>query len=65
MSADRFIVEPEPGRRNSWRVVRVSQEGQRYPTPGRFRVERKAKASAYAMEVAAERNLFRQISLKD
>jgi hypothetical protein len=63
--SDRFIVEPEPGRRNSFRVIRVTPEGVRYPTPGRFRVERKAIAAAYAMEAAEDRRRFRPISLKD
>jgi len=65
MSGDRFDVEAEPGRRNSWRVVRISPEGVRYPTPGRFRVQRKAVAAAYKMTVEADRRRFRPISLKD
>jgi|HubBroStandDraft_3_1064219.scaffolds.fasta_scaffold08440_2 hypothetical protein len=63
--SDRFLVEPEPGRRNSWRVIRIAPGGQRFPTPGRFRIERKAIAAAYAMEAAEDRRRFRTVYLGD
>lgn len=41
-------------RKNGWRVVRVTDIGQRTNTPRKFRAEHTARRHAYQLEVAAE-----------
>ncbi len=55
MAVDRFVAEPDPCRKNGWRVMRIDQNGERFDTPRRFRKEATAKAWAYQLEVKAER----------
>jgi hypothetical protein len=52
---DHFHHEPDPMRKNGWRVVRVTPEGQRTNTPRRFRNEDRARSFAYQLEVTQER----------
>jgi hypothetical protein len=62
---DRFHHEPDPARKNGWRVVRVTDSGQRIVTPGKFNKEHKARSHAYALEVAQERHRNRPIYVGD
>ena len=60
---DKFIVETNHP--TGWRILRVTPEGSRHRTPGRFRKEHTAQAAAYKMQVAEERRYRKPFSLAD
>ena len=62
---DRYHHEPDPMRKNGWRVVCIMTNGQRIVLPGRFRKEHLARSEAYKLEVVAERRRNRPIYLGD
>ena len=61
---DHFEIERELGRKNTWRVVRITGQ-ERVTLPRRYLKETTAQAAAYTMTVAAERRHNRTIYLGD
>jgi len=62
---DTFQHEPDPRRLNTWRVVRVHANGERYPLDRRFNKEDTARRHAYKLQVGYERRFNRAIYLGD
>jgi hypothetical protein len=64
MQNDIFQAEPDPSRKNGWRIVRV-ENGERTPLSQRFNKEQTARQRAYELTVGYERRMNRRIYLGD
>lgn len=60
-----FQHEPDPARKNGWRVVRVELNGERIPLDQKFNAEHTAARRAYELQVKYERQLNRRVYLGD
>jgi hypothetical protein len=60
-----FMVEPNPDRKSTWRIVRVTSDGLRSVLSQRFNKEHTAQRRAYELQVRAERHATRRIYVGD